>query len=75
MQVPEADPQEPVVAPDEFVPGATPVICGFAAGIRSPSGMNTLGVTVATLVSLLTNEIVTPPEGASMPRLTANPEA
>src|SRR5688500_18013791 len=58
----------------DAVPGVTPVICGFAAGIRSRSGMNTRGVIVATLVSLLSNEIVTPPGGASMPRLTANPE-
>ena len=58
----------------DAVPGMTPVICGFAAGMRSPAGMNTLGVIVATLVSLLTNEIVTPPGGASMPRLTATPD-
>ena len=49
------------------------MICGFAAGIRNPSGMNTLGVIVATLVSLLVNEIVTPPGGALIPRLTAKP--
>src|SRR5687767_17041 len=58
----------------DVVPGVTPVICGFAAGIRTPAGMNTLGVTVAMFVSLLSNEIVTPPGGASMPRLTATPE-
>ena len=37
----------------DAVPGVTPVICGFAAGMRTPAGMNTLGVIVATLVSLL----------------------
>ena len=58
----------------DAVPGTPPVICGLAAGIRKPAGMKTLGVIVATLVSLLVNVMVTPPAGASIPRLTATPD-
>jgi hypothetical protein len=58
----------------DAVPGTPPVTCGLAAGIFKPAGMKTLGVIVATLVSLLVNVMVTPPAGASIPRLTAMPD-
>src|SRR5687767_4261489 len=45
----------------DAVPGTPPVICGLAEGMRKPAGMKTLGVTVATFVSLLVNVMVTPP--------------
>ena len=55
------------------VPIATPCTTGFDAGIWSPCGMNTLGVTVAIEMSLLDRVTVTPPDGAGMPMLSAMP--
>jgi hypothetical protein len=52
-------------------PRFTPFTCGAAAGVVAPCGMTTLdGVIVTLLVSLLESEIVTPPVGAAVARLT-----
>src|SRR4029453_2068155 len=50
-------------------PMLTPVTWGFADGPTAPVGMETLPVTVATLVLVLTNVTVTPPAGAGVDRL------
>ena len=50
-------------------PMLTPVTWGFADGTTAPGGMETLPVTVATFVSVLTNVTVTPPAGAGVDRL------
>ena len=53
-------------------PGFCPEICAPVAGVVKPAPINTLGVTVTTLVSVLVRLIVTPPAGAGAARLTAN---
>ena len=52
-------------------PYPTPVICGLVEGSLVPAGTTTLGVTVATAVLLLLKLTVTPPVGATTPRLKA----
>src|SRR5947209_9245965 len=51
------------------VPKPAPVTCGCTAGSFCPDAMNTLAGTVALVVSVLDNAMVTPPAGAPVARL------
>lgn len=54
-------------------PKATPVTCGWVAGVVAPCAMKTLvGFTVTFVVSPLDRVMVTPFTGAPFGKLTAN---
>jgi hypothetical protein len=53
-------------------PSLRPLTCGVVAGHEFPAVMKTLDGTIATEVSLLTNETVTPPAGAGAGKVTGN---
>jgi len=51
-------------------PSRRPPTCGGVAGDDVLAAIKTLGVTVAVELSLLTNEMVTPPAGAGVGKVT-----
>lgn len=70
VTVPVSGAKPTAVAVTCVEPMATPVTCGFAAGMSRPAGTKTLDVMVATEVLALLKLIVRPPGGAAKERLT-----